>query len=201
MSKKGSLIVFSGPSGVGKDTVLQELLKVNKNIKLSISATTRPKRDFEEQGKDYYFLNEKEFLDIASNKGMLEYAKYCGYYYGTPRHQTEIWLNEGFDVILEIEVEGGKQVRKNCSEAVSIFILPPSIKILEQRLKNRGTESNDVVISRLERARKEIEVAFEYDYAIINDDIKKCVQDMNAVIIAEKMKLKNMKNFIKEVLA
>ncbi|MDQ5983595.1 MAG: Guanylate kinase [Eubacteriales bacterium SKADARSKE-1] len=200
MGKRGLLIVFSGPSGVGKGTVLKELLKINKNIKLSISATTRPKRDFEENGKDYYFLSEKEFLDVALNGGMLEYAKYCGNYYGSPKQQIKKWLNSGFDVVLEIEVEGGKKVRKNCSDAVGIFILPPSIKALEKRLKGRGTESKDVIINRLDRARKEIQVAFEYDYAVVNDEIEKCAQNMNAIIIAEKMKIKNIKNFIEEVL-
>lgn len=201
MNKKGLLIVFSGPSGVGKGTVLKELLKINNNVKLSISATTRSKRDFEEDGKDYYFLNENEFLKVASNGGMLEHAKYCGNYYGTPKRQVENWLNSGFDVVLEIEVKGGKQVRKNNSEAVSIFVLPPSIKVLEQRLKMRGTESNDVILNRLNKAKKEIEVAFEYDYAIVNDEAKKCAQNMNTIIIAEKMKSKNTKNIIEEVLA
>lgn len=197
---KGLLIVFSGPSGVGKDTVLRELLKINKNIKLSISATTRPKRDFEKHGEDYYFLNEKEFLDIVSKDGMLEYAKYCENYYGTPKQQIEAWLSDGFDVILEIEVKGGKQVRQNCPEAVNIFVLPPSLKALEQRLKNRGTESEKIIDNRLNKAKKEIEESFDYDYVIINSEIEKCAQNMNAIIIAEKMKLKNMKNVIKEVL-
>lgn len=197
--KKGLLIVFSGPSGVGKDTILKKLTESNNNIKLSISATTRQKREYETNGKDYYFLNKDEFLKKVSENKMLEYAKYCSNFYGTPSEPIENWLNDGFDVILEIEVEGGQKVIRENENVVSIFILPPSFEKLKERLENRKTDSNDVILGRLERAKEEIKASSKYNYVVINDDIDLCVGDIKAIIKAEKLKYKNMKNFINEV--
>ena len=139
MSDKGLLVVLSGPSGAGKDTVLNNLLAKNKNIRISTSATTRSPREGEVDGEDYYFISNEEFVQLISKDGMLEYAEYCGNYYGTPYDQVESWLCKGRDVVLEIEVKGGAQVMKRCPDAVSIFIIPPSLKELEMRLKNRAT--------------------------------------------------------------
>ena len=144
MSNKGLLVVLSGPSGAGKDTVLSSLLARNNNIKISTSATTRKPRDGEVEGVDYYFMSKSEFAQLISKNGMLEHAEYCGNYYGTPYAQVEKWLSKGKDVILEIEVNGGAQVMKKCPDAISIFIVPPSLKELEMRLRNRATESDDV---------------------------------------------------------
>lgn len=197
---KGLLIVFSGPSGVGKDTVLKELLKKNDNLKLSISATTRKKRIGEIDGQDYYFLKEHEFLDLASNDKMLEYAKYCSNYYGTPREPIERWLNEGLDVILEIEVQGGLQVLEKRPDSVGIFILPPSLQELEQRLRTRGTDLDEVILNRLKRAKLEIAETCRYDYAVINEKVDVCAENVNMIIRSEKMKYKNMKKVIEGVL-
>lgn len=197
---KGLLIVFSGPSGVGKDTVLKELLKKNDNLKLSISATTRKKRIGEIDGQDYYFLKEHEFLDLASNDKMLEYAKYCSNYYGTPREPIERWLNEGLDVILEIEVQGGLQVLEKRPDSVGIFILPPSLQELEQRLRSRGTDLDEVILNRLKRAKLEIAETCRYDYAVINEKVDVCAENVNMIIRSEKMKYKNMKKVIEGVL-
>ena len=197
--EKGLLIVFSGPSGVGKDTILKKLVATDSNIKLSISATTRPKRNDEIDGKDYYFLTESEFLKKVSENKMLEYAQYCSNYYGTPLEPIENWLNEGFDVILEIEVEGGQKVIKEQKNVVSIFVLPPNFEKLKERLETRKTDSNDVILGRLNRAKEEIKTACKYDYVVVNDNIDVCVNDVKAIIKAEKSKYKNMKNFINEV--
>jgi len=197
--EKGLLIVFSGPSGVGKDTILKKLTENDDNIKLSISATTRQKRDYEKDGIDYYFLTEDEFLKKVSENKMLEYAKYCSNYYGSPSEPIEKWLNEGLDVILEIEVEGGQKVIKDQKDVVSIFIVPPSFEKLKERLEKRKTDSNEIILGRLERAKDEIKVAFKYDYVVVNDDVDICTNEIKAIIKAEKLKYKNMKNFINEV--
>ena len=200
LKRKGSLVVFSGPSGVGKDTILKRLININKNIKLSISATTRPKRDYEENGRDYYFLKKSEFLTMVDNGDMLEFADYCGNYYGTPRKFVENFLNEGFDVILEIETDGALNVINNYSDAISIFVLPPSFEILKKRLLNRGSEEKDLILKRLEKAKLEISRAFNYKYLVINDDIDDCVNDVNSIIRSENLKLYKNKNIINEVL-
>ncbi len=197
--KKGLLIVFSGPSGVGKDTILKKLTENDDNIKLSISATTRQKRDYEKDVIDYYFLTEDEFLKKVSENKMLEYAKYCSNYYGSPSEPIENWLNEGLDVILEIEVEGGQKVIKEQKDVVSILIVPPSFEKLKKRLEKRKTDSNEIILGRLERAKDEIKVASKYDYVVVNDDVDVCTNEIKAIIKAEKLKYKNMKNFINEV--
>lgn len=197
--EKGLLIVFSGPSGVGKDTILKKLIESDSNIKLSISATTRKKRDYETHGKDYYFLTEDEFLKKVSENKMLEHAKYCSNFYGTPSEPIENWLNDGFDVILEIEVEGGQKVIRENENAVSIFVMPPSFEKLKKRLENRKTDSDEVILGRLERAKEEIKASSKYSYVVINDDLDLCLCDIKAIIKAEKLKYKNMKNFINEV--
>lgn len=184
----GLMIVLSGPSGAGKDTVLQKLLEVNPNVKLSVSATTRAPREGEVDGEDYYFLSKSEFIQLISKNGMLEHAEYCDNYYGTPRAQVEEWTQKGRDVILEIEVQGGSQIRQKCPHSVSIFILPPSLKVLSQRLHNRGTETEEIVQKRLAAAQEEIKQAVYYDYVVINDALEHCVSDICRIIETEKMK-------------
>ena len=193
------LIVVSGPSGCGKGTILAQILK-NDNFYYSISATTRLPRDGETDGVNYHFLNKTEFEKLISNDGMLEYAAYCDNYYGTPRKQVEEMLNQGKDVILEIEVQGAMKIKKTCPEAVFIFILPPSIKELHRRLDKRGTEAEDIILKRISKATNEIEAAVNYDYIMVNGDLADAVSDLIAIITAEKLTNKRAKNRIDEVL-
>lgn len=157
--ERGLLLVISAPSGGGKGTVLKELFAQDENLRLSVSATTRAPRPGEVHGEQYYFTTKEDFEKKIGAGEMLEYAQYVGNYYGTPKAPVEAWLTEGRDVVLEIEVQGGAQIKKLCPDCVSIFILPPSMEVLEKRLRGRGTEADKVVQSRLEAAKREIPCA------------------------------------------
>lgn len=196
---KGMLIIVSGPSGCGKGTVLAEILKSDR-IFYSVSATTRSPRPGETDGVNYYFLTKEKFEKLIEEDGMLEYASYCGNYYGTPKRPVEEMLEQGKHVILEIEVQGAMKVMEKCPEAVFVFILPPSLKELERRLNKRGTEAEDVIKKRLSEAAGEIKQAYKYDYAVINGELEKAVDDLKAIIRAEELKSVNSKNNIDEVL-
>ncbi|MDP4120126.1 MAG: guanylate kinase [Bacillota bacterium] len=196
----GLLIVLTGPSGVGKGTVLSELLKIDKNIKLSVSATTRTPRTGEKDGCEYYFMSKKEFEKLIDDEGVLEYAEYCGNYYGTPRTPVFDMLNDGKDVILEIEVQGARQVRKSFKDCVSIFIMPPSHKELCKRLEGRGTEDKATVEKRMNAALSEIKEAVNFDYVVVNDKVPECVNRILGIIQSEKLRAKRNKIFIKDVL-
>ena len=200
MNNKGILIILSGPSGSGKGTVLKKLLKSNENIKLSISATTRSPRNNEKDGEDYYFISKAEFVQLLSKNEVLEHAEYCDNYYGTPKKQVDDWLNKGKDVLLEIEVNGAAQVKNKCPNSVSIFILPPSLKVLRERLISRDTECNKVIEKRLCVAEKEIQESYNYDYVVVNDSLDKCVKNINDIINKEKLN-RDIKNAtIREVM-
>ncbi|WP_312693658.1 guanylate kinase [Caproiciproducens sp.] len=200
MKSKGLLIVFSGPSGAGKDTILRKLMEKNPNIRLSVSATTRQPRQGEVHGGDYFFVDKNEFARMVQQNEMIETAEYCGNFYGTPRKPIDGWLANGDDVILEIEVQGGSQIKNKCPDSVSIFILPPSFAVLEQRLKDRKTESEEAVHKRLETARKEILEAVHYDYAVINDTVDHAVDEIIHIICAEKHKVKRDNLLIERIL-
>ncbi|MBR2579150.1 MAG: guanylate kinase [Clostridia bacterium] len=200
MANRGVLIVLSGPSGTGKDSILKELKKIRDDFEISISCTTRSPRTGEIDGKDYYFLTKSEFMNKVDAGDMLEWATFCGNYYGTPKHELEDRLNAGINIILEIEVQGAEQVIKNSSEAVSIFVLPPSVQILKERLKNRGSDSLDAIEMRTREAAREISLAENYDYVVVNDDLKRCASDISKIIDCEKLKTVHRKNIIKEVL-
>lgn len=189
MKSNGLLIVISGPAGAGKGTVVKELVK-NDNIKVSVSATTRLPRTGEENGVHYHFLTREQFESMINEDGFLEYAEYCGNFYGSPKKQAEEWMNEGKDVILEIEVQGCQKIKEQNPECVSIFIMPPSMEVLEKRLRGRGTETEEVIIKRLARAREEIALAKNYDYIVVNGPIEECVSDVLSVINAEKLRAK-----------
>ncbi len=196
---RGLLIVVSAPSGCGKGTLLAEILKDN-DYYYSVSATTRSPREGEVDGVNYHFATREEFEDLIKSDGMLEYAQYCGNYYRTPKKEVEKKLSEGKNVILEIEVQGAMQVKEIAPEGVFVFILPPSVSELKKRLLKRGTEEISVIEKRVSEAVGEIKYAEKYDYVIVNDDLSKAVDDFKMVISAEKMRTKNSKEIIEEVL-
>lgn len=169
---KGLLLVVSGPSGVGKGTVLRELYTGNDQMYYSVSATTRKPRFDEIDGVHYLFLSREAFEKRIAEGRMLEYAEYCQNYYGTPGDIVEQKRNEGIDVLLEIESCGAMQVMEKCPDAVSIFIMPPSMEDLRARLVNRGTESEDVIQKRLQKAEDEVKMADKYQYIVVNDDVE-----------------------------
>ena len=200
MTERGLLFVFSGPSGVGKDTVLKKFLQVNSDCALSVSATTREPREGEVDGKDYFFITKEKFGELVSKGEMLEYAEYSGNYYGTPKAMVEEQLNAGKNVILEIEAKGAVKIREMKLGSFSIFLMPPSWQTLRDRLTGRGTNSPESIAERLSIAKTEIESAHLYNYVVINDDLDECVADMKLVISAAKHCADYHKNFIEEVL-
>ena len=196
---KGTLFIVSGPSGCGKGTVLAEIFKQD-NVYYSVSATTRAPRPGEINGVNYHFLSKDEFEKLIENGGMLEYASYCGNYYGTPKKPVEDMLAEGKNVILEIEVQGALKVMEKCPEAVSVFILPPSLKELRRRLHKRGTETEEVIVKRIGEAAGEICKAVNYDYVMINGELEIAVSDLLSIINSQKLKKENSEYLIDEVL-
>lgn len=184
-SKKGKLFVYAGASGVGKGTIMKELLKRNDSIKLSISATTRSPREGEADGREYFFVTKEKFEEMISQQGFLEYAQYCDNYYGTPKAYVDEQLDKGYNVFLEIELQGAQNVLKLRPDAVSIFILPPSVEELERRLRDRGTETEDAIVKRLTQAKVEMDNAKMYQYNVINDDLNKAVEEVLEIVRKE----------------
>lgn len=190
MSERGLLIVFSGPSGVGKGTVRQEIFSTpDHKFEYSVSMTTRAQRPGEVDGKDYFFRSREEFEELIRNGQMLEYAEYVGNYYGTPLTYVNETLDKGIDVFLEIEVQGALQVKKKVPDAVFIFLTPPDLNELQERLVGRGTDSEEVIAQRIERAREEIALMSEYDYAIVNDEVPLAAERVKRVIEAEHFRI------------
>ncbi len=192
---KGKLIVFSAPSGCGKGTMLAEILK-NDNYRCSISATTRKPRRGEKNGVNYYFITNEEFEQKIKENAFLEYAGYCDHYYGTLISEVDDYLNQGIDVILEIEVQGALNVMKKRPEAISIFVAPPSINELRRRLKKRNTESNEVIEKRISEATNELAQAKNYNYIIVNDVLENAISDFFSIMRAEKLKAEFSDNII-----
>ncbi len=182
MKHKGILIVVSGFSGAGKGTLMKELLKRYDNYALSVSMTTREPREDEKDGVSYFFVDKETFERSIAADGLIEYASYCGNYYGTPREYVEKCLDAGKDVILEIEIQGALKVKEKFPEALLLFVMPPDAKELKRRLEGRGTESPEVIQKRLERACEEAEGIENYEYLIINDDLEECVREMHGII-------------------
>lgn len=177
------LFIISGPSGAGKGTLVNMITEKYKDIFLSVSMTTRSPRPGEHEGVNYYYVTAEEFKKKIAEDGMLEYAEYCGTYYGTPREPAEKALRDGNSMILEIEVEGMRQVRSKIPDAVTVFISPPSVDELERRIKKRNPDEKPEVISkRIERARTEMEFTSEYDYVVVNDDLEEAFEKLSAVI-------------------
>lgn len=187
---RGLLVVVSGPSGAGKDTIINEVVK-DKNINawISISMTSRPPRGKEENGKDYFFVSREEFEDNIKKGNLLEYAEYNGNYYGTPKHKINEYLDKGIDVILIIEIQGALQIKELIPEALFIFIMPPSMEELKTRLINRGTDSEDKIISRFKTAYQEINEVTKYNYVVVNDELEKAVNKVSSILLAEKCRV------------
>lgn len=199
MSKKGTLVVVSGFSGAGKGTLMNKLIDDYDNYALSISATTRKPREGEVNGREYFFKTDSEFEELIEKDALIEYAKYVCHYYGTPLDYVEEKLSEGKDVILEIEIQGALKIKEKFPDTLMLFIIPPSIQELEQRLLTRGTECNEVINSRIERAVEEARGMSGYDYILVNDDIEVCAEEMHRVIQGDKDSVKNNKELIKSI--
>ncbi|WP_320664095.1 guanylate kinase [Prochlorococcus sp. MIT 1223] len=182
MNSFSKLTLITGPSGVGKGTLVKKLLERNKDLCLSVSATTRLPREGERDGKDYYFLEREEFKALIQENGFLEWAEFAGNLYGTPIEQLRQKLEKGLKVLLEIELEGARQVRARCPEALQIFISPPSFNDLEKRIRGRGTETEDSIKKRLLRANEELKAKVEFDAEVLNDDINVAVIKLEKLI-------------------
>ena len=193
MAEKGLLLVLSGPSGVGKGTVKSAIVK-NKvfPFEYSVSMTTRQPRPGEINGKDYFFVTEERFKQAISQNELLEYNQYVNHYYGTPKAPVAKMLNEGKDVLLEIDVNGAQKVRQEMPDGVFIFLTPPDLHTLHTRLENRGTESEDVIMGRIKQARQEILVMQDYDYAVVNDTVANAVDHIKAIVEAEHVSVKRV---------
>lgn len=186
LNQKGLLIVLSGPSGVGKATVRKALFNSpDHKFTYSVSMTTRKPRTGEIDGQDYYFVSEEEFLQRIKDGRFLEYAKFVGNYYGTPIEQVQEMIEQGDEVVLEIEVEGAMQVKAKMPDAVLIFIAPPTYGSLKTRLLGRGTESEEIIMERISKAHRELTLAAGYDYIVINDDVENAADRIKAIIRAE----------------
>ncbi|WP_211745319.1 guanylate kinase [Paenibacillus sp. Marseille-Q4541] len=186
---KGLLIVLSGPSGVGKGTVCTALRKQVPNLTYSVSATTRQPRLGEENGVNYFFKSREQFLDMIEKDELLEHAEYVGNYYGTPRDFVEQTLESGKDIILEIEVQGALKVKEKFPEGIFVFLLPPSLDELKDRIQGRGTENQATIDHRMTVAAEEISLLEQYDYAVVNDEIDLACKRIESIIIAEHCKV------------
>lgn len=195
----GLLVVISGPSGAGKGTICKRLKKEMKDLKVSVSATTRKPREGEVEGESYFFINEDNFVKMINNDDFLEYAKVYGNYYGTPKEEVFKQLKDGNDIILEIDIQGALQVKKNCPRGVFIFILPPSLNELKNRIEGRGTDSKDVILRRMQCAYDELDYAFEYDYVVLNDEVEAAVDKIQCIINAEKNRAIRKKAIINKI--
>jgi len=207
---RGLFIVISGPSGAGKGTVCQKLIKSNPNIWLSVSATTREKRPDEIDGENYFFITKDQFIDKIENGEFLEYAVvHNNQYYGTPKAKINEYLTKGRDVILEIDIKGALQIKEAFPNSLFIFILPPSMSELKKRLIKRGTESKEKMIERFKTSYKEINEITKYNYVVVNDNLNAAVKKVNAIMIAEKCRvdrieevnLNNLEEELHEILA
>jgi guanylate kinase len=201
MSSNGELFVVSSPSGAGKSTLIHRVLDQVPQLVFSVSYTTRPARDGEVYGRDYFFVSEEEFEERIARNDFLEWAEVYGYRYGTSREFVEGCLRDGKDVILDIDVQGARQVRENCSTAVLIFVLPPSRRELEDRLKKRRSDSEEAIRRRLAAARSEIERYREYNYVIINREVDPAVEELKAVILARRCRVERRREAAEAVAA
>lgn len=196
---KGILIVLSGFSGAGKGTLVKELMKTYDNYALSISMTTRKPREGEVHGREYFFTERESFEEKIAQNGLIEYAEYCGNYYGTPRDYVEEMLAAGRDVLLEIEIQGMHKVKKMFPDMLTLFVTPPSIAELEKRLRGRGTETEEVIRKRLARAVEEAKGMEDYEYLVVNDDLQECVEEIHSIVKAAKRASRRNTEFINNI--
>ncbi len=196
---RGKLLVLSGPSGVGKGTVLGELMKRRDDMCFSVSATTRAPREGEVDGVSYFFVSKERFEEMIQNNELLEYAQFVSNSYGTPRAYVEQQLALGMNVVLDIEVQGARNIVRMIPDAVSVYMIPPSYEELERRLRGRGTETEEQIQGRLQTAIDEAKAADFYRYIIVNDNLETAVNELDAIMTAEKIGYDNRKNILKEV--
>ena len=200
MKKKGLLIVVSGFAGTGKGTIMKALLaKYSEQYALSVSMTTRKPRPTERHGIEYFFVDKETFEAKIAQDGLVEYACYCDNYYGTPKDYVEEQLNDGKDVLLEIEIQGALQVKEKLPQTVLVFVMPPSVPELYGRLKGRGTETDEVICQRMLRASEESQGIEQYDYILVNDDIDTCVESLHQMIQSEKQRACRNHAFIERI--
>ena len=199
MNKKGLLIVLSGPSGSGKGTICKSFLEKNEKVGLSISATTRAPRDGEVDGTHYFFIDKPKFEEMIQKKELLEYVHVFDNYYGTPKKYVDDKIESGDDVILEIEIEGAKNIKTSYPDAVLIFVLPPTIEELRRRICIRGTETMEQIEKRLDRSIREISEIEQYSYFIVNDDLEYSVKELEAIVLAEKNRVSRYTKQIREL--
>ncbi|MCR5591087.1 MAG: guanylate kinase [Lachnospiraceae bacterium] len=198
MNNKGILVILSGFAGSGKGTIIRELLQKYDNYALSVSATTRAPREGEEEGVHYFFKTREEFKEMISRGELLEYAEYVGNFYGTPRAYVKEQLSKGKNVILEIETEGALSIKREYPDAVLIFVMPPSVEEIYNRLKHRGTESEEVIAKRMKKAGFEISVVDRYDFLMINDVLSESVEMFNAIVSGQQMAVSRNRDYINE---
>lgn len=199
MGQKGILIVLSGFSGAGKGTVVKKLIEKYDDYALSVSMTTRAPRAGETDGVEYFFTTREKFEETIVGNGLIEYALYCGNYYGTPRAYVEEQLAAGKNVILEIEIQGALKIKEKFPESLLIFVTPPSVRELRRRLESRGTEEPEVIARRLARAAEESEGVNAYDYIVVNDDLEVCVEELHSVVEAARRTPVRRQEFIREI--
>lgn len=198
---KGNLFIISAPSGSGKTTIIRKLLKKNKNLHFSISCTTREKRKGEREGKDYYFINENKFKKMVKRDEFIEWAKVHNFYYGTKKNEVFSWIEKGKDVLLDIDTQGSFKIKKKYPDSIHIFLLPPSFKELEKRLKSRGDLDENQIKKRLKNAKIEIKRLKNYDYVVINDKVENALNALILIIKASKFKLTKQKDKMDSIIS
>lgn len=195
VKRSGFLLVLSGPSGAGKNTVLNATMQLRNDLVYSVSATSRPRRPHEQDGVDYFFLTPEEFERRIRTNEFLEWAEYCGYRYGTPRSFVEKSLQDGYVVVMDVDIQGARQIKERMPNAIFVFLLPPTLDELESRLRGRRTDSDDAISRRLQAANDELRAGVDYDYAIVNNKVEDAAAQLSAIITAEKCRIHRTEYF------